>query len=136
MRLQGAIGDGRLGLPVAGGYDMNGDGHQDYAMASMLASPQGRTSAGQVTLALGDGRVSGEINSALSNSRLIKFLGDGNNENAGSEIWMGDVTGDGLGELFIARQNYRASSPDRIGAGALSLIIGHKPTDNSGRRRR
>ena len=125
FRLQGATGSGKYGLPVAGGYDMNGDGHKDYAMASMLASPQGRTSAGQVALVLGDGNVNGTLDSALGNSRLIIFLGDGNNENTGSEIWMGDVTGDGLSELLIARQNYRADSPDRIGAGALSLIIGN-----------
>jgi hypothetical protein len=36
---------------------------------------------------------------------------------------MDDVTGDGLGDLLIGRQNY-SPAPDRIGAGALTLIVG------------
>lgn len=32
--------------------------------------------------------------------------------------------GGGLGDLIIGRPNYRASAPDRIGAGALTIIVG------------
>lgn len=124
LRLQGSVGNGEFGVPVAGGLDINGDGFKDFAMASMLASPSSRRAAGQVALVLGDGAINGTLDTGVDNPRILTIIGDGNNENAGSEIWMGDVTGDGLGDLLIARQNYRASAPDRVGAGALSILIG------------
>lgn len=124
IRLYGSAGSGNLGVPVAGGYDTNGDGHRDFAMAAMRASPQGRAGAGQVYLALGDGSINYSLDSAASNSNMLTIIGDGEREASGSEIWMGDVSGDGLGDLLIARQNYVATNPDRTGAGALTLIIG------------
>jgi len=124
IRLYGSDGSGNLGVPVAGGYDVNGDGQQDFAMAAMLASPLARTGAGQVYLALGNGSINYALDTASGNINMLTFIGDGEREATGSEIWMGDVTGDGLGDLLIARQNYFASNPDRPGAGALTLIIG------------
>lgn len=125
IRMLGSAGQGSFGVPVAAGYDVNGDGNADYAMASMVASPQGRSNAGQVALVLGNGSINGTLDSGTSNSNMITFIGDGMRETTGSEIWMGDVTGDGLGELLIARQNFAASDPTRPGAGALSIVIGN-----------
>ena len=42
---------------------------------------------------------------------------------AGAEIWMDDVSGDGLGDLLIGRQNYMPAT-GREGAGALTIIFG------------
>jgi hypothetical protein len=113
-RLLGSVGNGSSGVPVAGGFDMDKDGDMDYAMAAMRASPQGRFSAGQVFLVFGDGQAVGVVDTAGADPRVLKIHGDQVQENAGSEIWMADVTGDGFGELLICRQNY---SPDqnRIG---------------------
>lgn len=122
LRLYGSAGNGRFGVPVAGGVDVNGDGHLDFAMASMLASPESRANAGQVALVLGDGNIDTEIDTAEDNSNVLTFIGDGTSEMTGSEIWMGDITGDGLGDLLIARQNY--STNTRVGAGALTVIVG------------
>jgi hypothetical protein len=121
-RLLGSVGNGSSGVPVAGGFDMDKDGDMDYAMAAMRASPQGRFSAGQVFLVFGDGQAVGVVDTAGADPRVLKIHGDQVQENAGSEIWMADVTGDGFGELLICRQNY---SPDqnRIGAGALTMIF-------------
>ena len=97
-RLLGSVGDGSSGVPVAGGFDMDKDGIRDYAMAAMRASPQSRISAGQIFLTFGDNQAIGTIDTAGLDPRVLKIHGDQVQENAGSEIWMADVTGDGFGE--------------------------------------
>ena len=59
----------------------------------------------------------------MPDARILRILGDGASEATGSMLWIDDVTGDGLGDLLIARQNF---TPDagRIGAGALTIIAG------------
>lgn len=121
LRLLGSVGEGQSGVPVAGGFDLDKDGKKDYAMAAMRATPQGRYRAGQVFLVFGEGKATGLVDTALDDPRILEIHGDQPQENAGSEIWMADVTGDGFGDLVICRQNF---SPDgsRIGAGAMTLI--------------
>jgi hypothetical protein len=124
LRVHGSVGTGVFGVPVAGGIDCDGDGFTDYAMASMLADPLGRVDAGQVFLVFGDGTVAGTLDTADPNEpRVLRIFGDGDGEISGSEIWMDDVTGDGLGDLLIARQNF-TPDPARIGAGALTIVVG------------
>jgi len=120
----GAAGDGRFGMPVAGGHDLDGDGHLDFARANMLDSPLGRTRAGSVQVIFGNSQIAQGIDLAVANTRVLSILGDGVQEATGGEIWMADLTGDGVGDLIIGRPNFRASSPDRIGAGALTIIVG------------
>ena len=122
-RIYGSQGMGAFGVPVAGGADCDGDGHLDYAAAFFTASPLGRVQAGEVDLVFGDGRLDGFVDTAVDGPDLLRIIGSGLLETAGVEIWMDDVTGDGLGDLLIGRQNF---SPDtnRIGAGALTLVVG------------
>ena len=122
-RVYGATGDGRFGVPVAGGFDCDGDGHVDYAVAYFLSSPSGVLAAGEVDLVFGDGTTGGFVDTSTDQPSVLRFAGTQVRENAGSEIWMDDVTGDGFGDLLINRQNY---SPDgsRIGAGALTIVVG------------
>jgi hypothetical protein len=90
----------------------------------MVASPQGRVDAGQVFLIFGDGTIGNNIDTAIANPRVLQIHGVGVQENTGSEIWLDDLTGDGLGDLIIGRQNYNA--PGRTGAGALTIVIGNE----------
>ena len=122
FRLIGSVGDGSAGVPVAGGFDLDNDGLNDFAMANFRAAPLSRAEAGQVFLVFGDGSIGGQIDTAAVHPRVLSILGDQANEHAGSEIWMADVTGDGLGDLIICRQDY--TPPDRVRAGALTLIPG------------
>ncbi len=122
FRLLGSVGEGAWGVPVAGGMDMDGDSKADFAMAAFTASPLGRASAGQIFLVLGDGTTTGKIDTLNPSTRVLRIYGDKASEHAGSELWMADVTGDGLGDLIICRQDY--SPPSRIGGGALTLIPG------------
>ena len=122
-RVHGSVGTGVSGVPVAGGFDVDGDGHRDYAFAAMRADPEGRNEAGQVFLVFGDGTINGTLDSGVPDPRILTIIGDQVQENAGSELWMADVTGDGLGDLLICRQNYTPDST-RIGAGALTILVG------------
>jgi hypothetical protein len=122
-RLLGSVGKGYAGVPVAAGYDIDNDGHNDYAMAAFQAAPLERNQAGQVFLVFGDGKAAGIVDTVLPHPRVLEIYGDGRQENTGSEIWMAEITGDDYGDLLICRQNY---SPDttRYGAGALTIIPG------------
>ena len=122
-RVYGATGEGRFGVPVAGGFDCDGDGFVDYAVAYMLASPLGRFLAGEVDLVFGDGTTTGFVDTAIDDPGVLRFAGSFTRENAGSEIWMDDVTGDGLGDLLIDRQNFTADG-SRLGTGALTVVVG------------
>ncbi len=122
-RIHGSVGDGGKGLPVAGGYDCDGDGHVDTAFASIQANPLGRTRAGEITLIFGDSSIGGVIDTAGFQAGVLKIAGDQNFEVAGAEIWIDDVTGDSLGDLLICRQNYTPGG-GREGAGALSILNG------------
>lgn len=125
VRVCGSAGTGTLGVPVSAGNDVDGDGHPDFAMAAMLASPEGRSNAGQVYLVFGNGELDYTLDTGAADTpRILTIIGEAPLEMTGSEIWMGDVTGDGLDDLLIARQNYSASSPVRIGSGALSIVVG------------
>ena len=122
-RVYGASGEGHLGLPVATGSDLDGDGFLDFAVAFFQADPFGRENAGQVDLIFGNGSIGGFIDTAEFSPRVLQIAGEGVGETAGSEIWIDDVTGDGLGDLLICRQNYTPGS-GRIGAGALTIVVG------------
>jgi|GEM_PF-6269771 len=67
---RGLDDDGAKGVPIAGGYDCNGDGHLDYAFAQIQGDPLGRIGVGEVTLVFGDGTIGGSIDSDVS----IKYL--------------------------------------------------------------
>ena len=126
-RVHGFDGDGRFGTPVAGPMDVDGDDYPDFAVAYMRASPLGRLGAGEVDLVLGRGAIGEIIDTSQPQERVLKLAGDVLAEATGSEIWIDDVTGDGLGDLLIGRQNYtlgESKADARIGAGALSIVIG------------
>lgn len=124
QRVFGSGGQGNFGVPLAGGHDVDGDGYRDYALAAMRAGPQGRTDAGEVYLIFGTGEIEGTLDTGVFEPRILHVIGDQVQENAGSELWMADVTGDGLGDLLICRQNFTPDS-GRVGAGALTVLVGN-----------
>ena len=82
-----------------------------------------RSGAGEVYLVFGDGTAGGTYDTGVVSANILRLVGVVDDEAAGSELWMDDVTGDGLGDLLIARQNY-TPDPARIGAGALTIVVG------------
>lgn len=126
-RVYGSSGDGSLGLPVAGGSDVDGDGRLDTAFGAMQASPAGVSRAGLVFVVFGDGTVTGAIDTAEPSPSVLRIQGSQPYEYAGSELWLDDVTGDGVGDVLIARQNHSpalGTSEERRAAGALSIVVG------------
>ena len=129
-RVFGSVGNGSHGTPVAGGVDVDGDGHLDYALSSMRASTNTDlppNEAGLVFVVFGDGTTSGPIDTSIplndGNPPVLQVLGENPKEVTGSEIWMAEVTGDQWGDILIARQNYTPPGGP-IGAGALTVIVG------------
>ncbi len=129
-RIHGSTGNGGAGTPVAGGVDCDGDGFGDSALASIQAGPLGRALAGEIVLVFGDGSIGGAIDTAGFSAGQLKVAGSHAYEVAGAEIWMDDVTGDGIGDLLIGRQNHSPNDGDdqnpvyRLGAGALTILVG------------
>ncbi len=121
-RVSGHAGRGNLGVPVAGPGDIDGDGFQDFAVAYMTADPLGRQNAGEVDVVFGNGAIGESIDTALDQNRLLRIYGDQSSETAGSEIWIDDVSGDGLADVLICRQNFDPG--ERSGAGALTILFG------------
>lgn len=122
-RVYGSVGQGFRGLPVAGGQDVNADGLPDAAFAAMLADAAGRTEAGQVFVVFGNGSLGDSLDSSQAQDRILRLFGSQASEHLGSEIWIDDVTGDGLGDLLLCRQDYTPKSGE-IGTGALTIIPG------------
>ncbi len=124
IRVYGAAAEGRFGVPVSSGADSNGDGFRDYAMASFLASPNNRVSAGEIYLMFGDGTIGTTFDTAAFSGDYLIISGAARREISGSDIWLDDVNGDGIADILIGRQNFRASRPDRRGAGAVTIVFG------------
>jgi len=126
-RVYGSTGNGSLGLPVAGGVDVDGDGLADMALGAMQASPGDVPGSGSIFLGWGDGRVSGAIDTAIPGASFVRIDGSQPFEFTGSELWIDDVDGDGFADVLIARQNHAlapAPNLERRAAGAVSIVSG------------
>lgn len=120
---------GSRGVPVAGGKDVDGDGFNDYGLAHMISSPLGRTLTGEANVVFGDGTIGGTLDLAVTQARVLRILGEGNLgklEMTGTSMWIDDVTGDGIGDILLGRQNYSfdPGAGPRLGAGALTVVVG------------
>ena len=116
---------GGLGVPVSAGADCNGDGFMDYGVGHFRRSPLGRVQAGVASLIFGNGTIGGTIDLQQQPPQVLEIYGaalQNEQEMAGSEVWIDDVTGDGLGDFLICRQNF--SLAGRAGAGALTILVG------------
>lgn len=121
-RVLGSTGNGQDGTPIAGPFDCDGDGHMDFALGHITASPLSRNRAGEIEIIFGDGSTDGVIDTAAASPNILRIYGAGALETAGVEIWIDDVTGDGLGDLMIGRQNFNKAP--RTGPGALTIVVG------------
>lgn len=64
LRVYGPAGnDGRYGVPVFGGQDVDGDGFRDFGFSHLVTDPSGRENAGSVSVVFGTGGIGGGNNS-------------------------------------------------------------------------
>lgn len=132
LRVYGPPGSGERGTPIAGGKDIDGDGNPDFLVASFLGTPPARdgvarTSAGIVAIVFGDGGLTGEVDASVPGGRVVHVHGENLAEMAGNEIWLDDVTGDGLADVLVGRQNFASDLGSAVFPGAVSVIVGGPP---------
>lgn len=80
--------------------DLNGDGIDDIAIGAHLASPSSRSAAGRVYVVYGRTTFTGGQTFDLASAN-IRFDGARNYYETGTRLKIGDITGDGIGDLII-----------------------------------
>ena len=110
------------GRYLTAGRDVDGDGINDVLVAAPYASG-GAPSGGGAYLVHG-GQV-GIVNLAAADA---KFLGEGSNDYAGEALALGDVNGDGLGDVILGAYS---SSIEQY-AGAAYVVLGPGAGGTSG----
>lgn len=129
LRVFGLRGTGERGTPIAGGRDIDGDGAADFVIASFMADPPdragvSRVAAGVVAVVFGDGQLSGEIDASVPSAQVLHIYGANYAETLGNEVWVDDVTGDGLADVLIGRQNFTQDLGAGVHPGAVSVVPG------------
>jgi hypothetical protein len=111
---------GALGVAFAG--DMNGDGAADQAIAAPLATANGRTRAGVVSVVFGAPGATVDLPGSPPAGMTIE--GPASGARAGASVAaLGDVNGDGLGDLLVGAP--RTSFGGRgTSAGAAFVVFG------------
>ena len=105
-------------MVVASGSVINGP-QQDLAVAETTATVNGRANAGLVSLSLGAGGAPSPLHGVNieSNSTVFNFFG-GAGAKAGTALAIGDIDGDGLGDLVIGAGGALG------GAGKMYVVFG------------
>ncbi len=110
----------RLGSAVSGAGDINGDGMEDLIIGAYIAS----TKAGESYVVFGAQTFADSLNLAdlNGNNGFVIHGIDANNESGRSVSGVGDINGDGLGDLIIGAP--RASANGTTWAGASYVVFG------------
>jgi hypothetical protein len=123
--IRGARAGDRAGGHVGGGGDVNGDGLADVLVGAATAPSNGATFAGRAYVIFGKTNSTPvqliAVESGSENGFSID--GSGSNDNAGSSLLsLGDVNGDGMGDVLVASP--QASRAGFTATGVTSVVFG------------
>src|SRR5262249_54018957 len=93
--------------------------------------PDGRLNNGQVNLYLSDGRDTGPVDAAKHPASIFSITGRSSGDLFGSSVAIGDVTGDGLGDLVAAASLSDGPGGSRPNAGAVYVVPGARSFSSS-----
>jgi glycosylphosphatidylinositol phospholipase D len=129
-------GGGDIGLPVEAG-DLDGDGLADVAIGQIIADAgpaSDRDRAGRVTVAFGDGAIAGVKDLAVDLAGTLVIEGADERDYLGTELALGDVTGDGVADLIIGAQfaDGPAGGGARPECGEVIVVLGGAATRTAG----
>ena len=121
----------QLGLPLAVG-DFNGDGKADVIITPMNASSgpnRERTRSGEAIIVLSPGTIGGEIDLAAIDamalpSSVTLIYGADDLDFFGTEVFTGDVNGDGYADAIVGAQYGDGPANGRANCGEVAIIWG------------
>ncbi|MGH9765337.1 MAG: VCBS repeat-containing protein, partial [Blastocatellia bacterium] len=116
---------GEVGLPVAAG-DINGDGKADVVFCEMYATTGAGLSKnnGQVNIYVSDGRDTGTVDASQNPPSISTIAGRSAGDLLGSAVTIGDVNGDGFGDVVVSASLNDGPDGSRFNAGAVYVIPG------------
>ncbi len=116
----------RAGSSVSGVGDINGDGRGDFLISS-LRNDEGGADAGAAYLVFGKAETEAVLLRDIAAGKGgFKIIGESEDDRAGRIVaGIGDINGDGLGDLMIAAPGNDAGGVD---AGAAYLVYGKADT--------
>lgn len=118
----GLVGFGNQGVFVVGGFDVDGDGFFDFVFVVMKVLLKGCLGVGMVYFFFGDGMMSGMFDMFQVQFCFLQIYGDQSWEYLGSEIWIDDVMGDGVGDFLFCWQDFLFGI--WIGVGVFMIFVG------------
>jgi glycosylphosphatidylinositol phospholipase D len=122
VRISGGAAGDALGSSVGAG-DLNRDGLDELLLGAPDATPVGGPAAGIVyALAGRPTPLPARLDLGASPAGLSRVMGDRPRDRTGSAIAVGDVNGDGIGDLIVGAR--LADPPGGFNAGAVYVILG------------
>ncbi len=123
ITISGASANSKLGAALADGFDIDGDGRCDLAIAGWQDDPLGRIDAGSVEVVLHPDPAFSALDLAAPASNVVRVAGAKAGDACGVALASGfDFNGDGYLDLAIGA--FRADPLGRVDAGVVYVVLG------------
>jgi len=108
--------------------DLNGDGYDDLVLGSQTGGPEGRPGAGEGYIIFGSSSMPAEVDLASYDGGVLIYGASTDDRlGLGNSMRVGDLNGDGMGDLIVGAPSGDGPDEARDNAGEVCIIYG-KPT--------